>query len=396
MRFAKLVPLALAAALPLAAQQPEKLTVSLDYSGLGAPAFTTNKPAYVAMFDLTAGGLQQLYPQTGVQRLEMRGRAMSPELGYINSGAFLAPQGLWPSYALGFAPYYYGYSSFGAPGGYYGIPWGYGVSSLAGRSSTGWHTVLVVASTSPLKIASPYGADYRVRFELERRGRYNNFDTDEGVAALLSVIGSPDASAEQVSTSEDFPVLATQMAYGPTYPSSSIHWCADGTFFADFSTLQTGTCPNGDQPPVFAGTMPVPKDTTTRKVDTTSQNVRNAPLKPGVISDPAEIRRVLESLSHERTGTSAAGAGPTRDAGAAAATRHQDPSVRAQLGADGAGTNPSGSGSARTRGPVENGTTTHATPAPSAPRLTPPPPPPPTPPPTPAATKPVDEPAKKP
>jgi hypothetical protein len=57
-----------------AAPDAGSLVAEVHYTTGGDAWFTTNKPAYVALFDVSRGGVAQLYPTFTAQATELSGR----------------------------------------------------------------------------------------------------------------------------------------------------------------------------------------------------------------------------------------------------------------------------------------------------------------------------------
>ena len=180
MRFARALTLTLLVALPLVAQQPtvvnqptaEPLSARLNYTGGGLVSFESNRPAFVALFDVTRDGLRQLYPESRYQaELATSFRYLSSPVsrGY---GGFHSPL-FWNSM--------YGWSGYGF-GGYLTAPQ--------------WHTLLLVASSAPMKLGHAMSNELQISNALFRQGLGFRMDTDEGFSAIIKQISPTEGDAE--------------------------------------------------------------------------------------------------------------------------------------------------------------------------------------------------------
>ena len=180
MRFARALTLTLFVALPIGAQQPtvvnqptaEPLSARLNYTGGGLVSFESNRPAFVALFDVTRDGLRQLYPESRYQA------ELATSFRYLTNpvsrgfGGFRSPL-FWNSM--------YGWSGYGF-GGY--------------LTSPQWHTLLLVASSAPLRMGYAMSNEIRVSNALYRQGLGFRMDTDAGFAAIIQQISPTGSDAE--------------------------------------------------------------------------------------------------------------------------------------------------------------------------------------------------------
>lgn len=180
MRIVRALTLTLLVALPLASQQPTvvrqptaaPLSARLNYSGSGYISFESNRPAYVALFDVTHSGLRQLYPESRYQaELATTFRYVDTPIAHGGSG-FRSPL-FWNAM--------YGWSGYGF-GNYLASPQ--------------WHTLLLVASTSPLTMGYAMANELKLSNALYRQGLGFRMDTDEGFSAIVSQLSPTEADAE--------------------------------------------------------------------------------------------------------------------------------------------------------------------------------------------------------
>ena len=283
------------------------LEAQIHYATGGDAWFLTNKPAYVALFDVSRGGVAQLYPTFSAQATELSGTSVRVEMRSP------APLGGGP----------FGGSSL--------VPL---TVSAASMTAAGWpHTLLLVASTMPLRISNSWSSNIAINNDLVREHRWNDLDTDAGIASIVDLVRPQDWGAE-VAT--DQVALATparytaSLSYDPNR-NAVTYSCVDATrsFLSPVALLgascvalrefPASTALNAARASVAAApngavdTARAPSQTrasargTSRISEQKQADVRS-------INDPAEIRKFIESMKGGQ-----AGQGPS---GEPAASRH--------------------------------------------------------------------------
>lgn len=187
MRIARMVPLAAFLALPLTAQEPA-LEARLVYSGFGTPSFEINKPAYVALFEVSASGVMQLYPSRTSQLHQLMGAGrtfFSPQdmafIERINQGFMYDPF----SQVL-FASNYSAYSTYASP-----RRWFNSIYTTFGRRG-----LFLVASTEPLDVGAPVTTQIRLNRTLSSHGHHFDLNRESGLDALTALVTASSAQAE--------------------------------------------------------------------------------------------------------------------------------------------------------------------------------------------------------
>src|SRR6185437_14615613 len=157
----------------LAAQQatvttvaaPGDLDAELHYPTGQNAWIATNKPAYVALFDVSRSAVTQIYPTFSAQAEYPTGtQRRAIDVPYANL--------------------------FG------------GSSSLIGLHAAtlqdgGWpHMLLLVASTSPLRVGSPWMTEITLNHDLLRQHHVDDLQTDGGIEALVDLVKPLDPDAE--------------------------------------------------------------------------------------------------------------------------------------------------------------------------------------------------------
>jgi hypothetical protein len=286
MRFTRALTLTLLVALPLVAQQPtvvnqpaaEPLSARLNYNGYGLISFESNRSAFVALFDVTRDGLRQLYPESRYQaELATSFRYLSNPISF-GFGGFHSPL-FWNSM--------YGWSGYGF-GSYIAAPQ--------------WHTLLLVASSAPLKLGYSMSNELKISNALFRQGLGFRMDTDEGFAAIIKQIAPIESDAEITMDWLDVPPSSYPSYNG--YQVGGMCFPAFG-FLTGFSATYTNTAYCDYQRDLasarrfvtsgpIAGTKPVTMiDTTAVKngsdkgIGTTAGNGQQS---------PDEIRRLVQRL----------------------------------------------------------------------------------------------------
>ena len=202
MRIARILPLAGLLALPLRAQE-SALDARLVYSGYGTPSVEISKPAYVALFEVTASGVMQLYPSRTSQLHQLMGAGrtfFSPQdmafVERINQGFMYDPFS-----QLLFASAYSNYSQ-----SVYS-PYGSGWASSGYNNSIGRRGLFLVVSTEPLELGAPISTQVRLNRTLYAMGHHFDLNVSSGLEALTALVASSNPAAE-IAT--DFvPVLET-------------------------------------------------------------------------------------------------------------------------------------------------------------------------------------------
>lgn len=284
------------------APQPGALEAEVHYATGGDAWFSTNKPAYVALFDVSRGGVAQLYPTFSAQAAELSGTSVRVELrspAALNGGPF----------ASSLVPL---------------------TSPAASMNAAGWpHTLLLVASTKPLRISNSWSSNIAINNDLVREHHWNDLDTDAGVAAVVELVRPQDWGAE-VATDEV--ALATparytaSLTYDPNL-NAVAYSCIDATrsFLSPVAQLGADCVPirefpgssalNAANAAIAAGpnravdSARVPSQARASAAGTSRISEQKRP-DVRSISDPAEIRKFMESMKSGQTN------------GAAASSRH--------------------------------------------------------------------------
>jgi hypothetical protein len=161
------------------------------------------------MFYVAPTGIVQLYPNTGAQSLSVSGAGVYP-LGDPTSVVATGDGRLSPQPEQS----YRGYSRcVSAPAT---DPFGVVAAARANRAAQ--HTVLVIASTVPLRVGSPMFTAKQVNAELRQRGSDSAIDSDQGLTAVVQLVVPMDRSAETVVVRSKSPIFAAPElpASGPT------------------------------------------------------------------------------------------------------------------------------------------------------------------------------------
>jgi hypothetical protein len=268
----------------VAPRQDGKLQAEVHFTTDGSTWFTTNMPAYVALFDVSRTGVTQLYPTFSAQAR--------------------VPAGTFRDVALRFpAP---------LPGGSALMP----VSIAPSGGSGGWpHTLLLVASTAPLRVGNPAESNISLNNSLFQQHHFTDVETAAGINALVALVSPVDSYAEVVTDRiESLPgsvrALASSATYDPTH-SAVGYSCSDAThtFYATAATLGATCTAVREIPPGLAtpGALTVPttvaaveaaaeKSSANATAGANSSPAHATPSDTRTISDPAEIKRFMESL----------------------------------------------------------------------------------------------------
>jgi hypothetical protein len=352
MRIARMVPLVALLALPLFAQEPA-LDARLVYSGFGTPSFEINKPAYVALFEVSASGVMQLYPSRTSQLHQLMGEGrtfFSPQdmafIERMNQGFMFDPfsQSVFASnYSM--HSMYSMYSS------------GYSIYSSGGRWSNtiftyGRRGLFLVVSSEPLALGAPITTQIRLNHALYAQGHHFDLNRESGLDALTALVTSTSATAE-IAT--DFVPILEQ--YGTL---------ADG-FFSGYETYLTNCGRFGAIPVIDAwrygalcsagvivqAVPPLPA--TPGTPGTPAPGTPGSPVAPGTtggcgpqygseivpctgstggtvgpqgevtrISDPERIRAFLDEMRDRSTGTPSLAGAAIGDVGSGDAMRGRD------------------------------------------------------------------------
>jgi hypothetical protein len=178
MRSSRLAAMLVLCAPVLSAQQVKRevtprdgaLDAQIDYSNGADSWISTSRPAYVALFDVSRTGVVQLYPTFSAQArvpvgTERRLISVPPSSAH-GSGAPLSG------------------GSFAA----------LNEVSVGGR---GWpHVLLLVASTSPLRVGSSWATNITLNHDLYQQHHFTDVQSDAGIAALVDLIRPVDPNAE--------------------------------------------------------------------------------------------------------------------------------------------------------------------------------------------------------
>jgi hypothetical protein len=185
--------LAFLIAAPLAAQSSVPLKATLTYNESSAETnFESNKPAYFALFDVTRQSMLQVYP--AAQYEYDRGGDIT--FGRVN-WFHTRTNSYFDSY-LGWGTQPYGPSG-GWPTGWLSqasaANWGgFGGNWLTGSGDS--HTLLLVASTSPLNVSAGLKSQIGLRQVLFNKGYRFRLDSDDALDALIESISPSDPEAE--------------------------------------------------------------------------------------------------------------------------------------------------------------------------------------------------------
>lgn len=311
MRWTRIAAVLAVAAPALAAQQTARpdppragsLEAEVHYTTGGDAWFSTNKPAYVALFDVSRGGVSQLYPTFTAQATELSGTSVRVEM---RSSAPLP-----------------GAASFG---GSSLVPLN---TPVAATNASAWpHTLLLVASTMPLRIGNTWTTNIAINNELVRSHQWNELDTDAGIDAVVELVRPADWGAEvatdrvQLATPARY---ASALAYDPTQTAVGYTcWDANRQFISPVPQLGASCVALREFPPSgarnAARTALPPAgaaDTARRVASRAGRAAATTPVAPRVseqqhgdvqsISDPAEIRKFMENMKARQATQGAAG-----------------------------------------------------------------------------------------
>jgi len=295
MRIVRALTLTVLVALPLASQQPTvvnqptaPLSARLNYNGSGYISFESNRPAYVALFDLTRSGLRQLYPESRYQaELATTFRYLDTPISR-GGGGFRSPL-FWNSM--------YGWS-------------GYGFGNFL--ASPQWHTLLLVASTTPLKMGYALSNELKLSNALYRQGLGFRMDTDEGFSAIVSQLLPTEGDAEVTMDWLDVPP-SMHPAYSE-FSAGSFCLPAFG-FLTGFNAYYTNSAYCGYQRyvnslrgliasgPVTSAKPVVPVDTA---ATVGGRDKTNGTRNGGGAQSQEEIRRIVQQLRDAEGGNRSA------------------------------------------------------------------------------------------
>jgi hypothetical protein len=266
------------------------LEAEVHYSTGSDVWFSTNRPAYVALFDVSRGGVTQLYPTFSAQATELSGTSVRVAM---RSAAPLPSGNIFGGSSL---------VTLNTP--------------VGAANAAGWpHTLLLVASTMPLRVGSTWDSNIAINNDLVRTHQWNDLDTDAGIAAVVDLVRPLDWGAEvatdrvQLATPARY---ATSLAYDPNQTALG-YSCVDANRQFTSPTPQLGAycVALRELPPntraVNASTAAPPAggiDTT--RVLLQSNGSAAAPAASRIsqqkhgdvesISDPAAIRSFMESM----------------------------------------------------------------------------------------------------
>ena len=227
------------------------LEADLHYATGSDTWVSTNKPAFVALFDLSRTGIWQIYPTFSAQAaypVDNDHRLVS-----VGQGGIGFPSGLWGTSGL------FRTASFFTNG-----TWGGGVGAWP-------HTLLLVASTSPLRVSSPLTTNLQLNHQLIQR-HLIDLQSDAGIETIIDMIRPLDPDAEMAYDRVDG-IQARSAQYlamdgfgashpvGPTFINCSL------VDYTQLSTIGTGmllrpVCLNPFPKPPTVPIVP-PKDTAT-------------------------------------------------------------------------------------------------------------------------------------
>ena len=302
------------------AAQGGKLQAEVHFTTDGSTWFTTNMPAYVALFDVSRTGVSQLYPTFSAQ-------------AFVPAGTFRDVALRYP------APL----PQVGPLGGSALVP----ISGAPNMASPGWpHTLLLVASTSPLQVGNPTATNISLNHELYQRHHFTDVETAAGIGAIVQIVSPLDPGADVVTDQIDLlpqsvRAMATMgAAYDPNHVAIG-YSCNDGsrTFFSVISLPGASCIAVRSMPP---GLMPGPvnADLAMKRDTAAAQAAQQRALTDHnrTISDPDEIRRFMQSVRATSGGSTTGG--PTRFVSSPADRNGMDVSRRSSDGGSSARMNP--------------------------------------------------------
>jgi hypothetical protein len=287
--FAALVPFALQAQISVqkdvrqdaAPQESGALVAKLHYTDASDVAFSTNKPAYVAIFDLSRSYVSQLYPTFSAEAAQRAGTYRRIDLSHLTS--YVAP-------SVGSSSLVPLNASFGA-----------------GRAGL-THTIVLVASTAPLEVGNPYASNIALNSRLFGEQHWTDLQTAPGINALVALVRPLAANAElaidQIEVLPQTPRVLAALAYNPSIVTLG-YSCFDGrrTFFVPVPT-SAAICTAVRTVPAAALNPGAPRrtgskaDSAVRARRAASSRTNAATSSTTNISDPAEIRRFLDDLKN--------------------------------------------------------------------------------------------------
>lgn len=286
---------ATAAAMPAVAAPAGALTAKVHYTTDGDAWVESNKPAYVALFDVTRNRVTQLYPTFSAQATELSGTLRRFDLRVPASSPGVASLGASSLMPLNAPPVFSGVSDWS-------------------------HTLLLVASTSPLRLGSSWTSNLVLNNDLVREQHWNDIDSDAGITAIINLVRPLDRSAEvtfdrvQAATPARY---AASLAFDPNKVALA-YSCFDGTrTFVSATPLLGASCVGlRNLPPTGAvaasiaalsapGAGPAAD---TGKAQTSDSHKGTAgtgaasskrSIDVQSISDPAEIRNFIETMKKQ-------------------------------------------------------------------------------------------------
>lgn len=280
----------------LSAQTPRRqasnngaLEADLHYAAGSDTWVSTNKPAFVALFDVSRTGISQVYPTFSAQAAYPIGN--EHRLVSVGQGGI----GVVGSSGL-----------FGGGSLYSNASWGGGVG--------GWpHTLLLVASTSPLRVSSPWSTNLDLNHKLIQR-HLIDLQMDSGIETIIDMIRPLDPDAEMAYDRVDgIQARAAQYlamdGFGASHPVGPTFINCSLVDYTQLSTIGTGmllrpVCLNPFPKPPTVPIVP-PKDTTTGTTIATPASATRRVTETRNISDPEEIRRFMESQTGRRSDANA-------------------------------------------------------------------------------------------
>ncbi len=156
MRRLSALSLALLLAAPLAAQQSGDLTAHLYDGGGTIMSFEVSKPAYTAIFDVTRTSIRLVYPYSAAQSREVRATVQA------RAGTMMA----------------------------------FSEASFTGNDFLSNHTLVLVASSQPLRLGTPWTTPELAGHSIERAGYFGNMDSPDAIDALVDFVSPADPNAE--------------------------------------------------------------------------------------------------------------------------------------------------------------------------------------------------------
>jgi hypothetical protein len=288
--------------------QPGDLDAQLNYSTGGDTRITTNKPAYVALFDLSRTGVTQIYPMFSGQAEYPTG----PEHRTISV----------PNTSLTGGSVYFASSLMGLGG----------FPQIHDR----WpHVLFLVASTSPLRVGGPWTTNIALNHDLIAQHHFADVQSDGSIEALVDLIKPLDPNAEMAFDRVD--AIPSGVSQYASYSPGAMHtsflgyycstWGQAGTYFTLIAIQDEAS---GNICTAVLPTKNVPQNTPPRDTAAQSMRIARAASASHKTGDPAAIRSYVEAYRSTHPFEQAAGQGGTGDATSTQVFGHGDASGTAR------------------------------------------------------------------